>query len=216
MLSFRTRRKSLYSTLIVCEKIYCMVCWGGGLSLTYRVKPGPSTSFPASIWVAIVVEIWSWNQCGITHHSTHCAASKNVPCRRSASPRGRATSPSRPTSRSHRGTEPRLCGFLGLRGPVGRRVTYWLLATTEQRGGRIFLHEEHLSGLCRVPAELRPAPCLVQEALPSFFSLFVVKGWAAGSYKAPEKSNSRNTFCIIFQSNPNFVHRRFKKFGVHV
>lgn len=31
----------------------------GVVSLTYHLEPGPPTSFPASIWVAIVVEIWS-------------------------------------------------------------------------------------------------------------------------------------------------------------
>lgn len=55
-------------------------------------------------------------------------------------------------------------------------VTSWLLAATEQCSGRIFLREEHLSGLCGVPMDLQPAPRLVLEALPSLFSLFMVTG----------------------------------------
>lgn len=51
-------------------------------------------------------------------------------------------------------------------------VTSWLLAVAEQRGGRISLREERLSGLCRVPMGLQPAPRLVLEALPSLFSLY--------------------------------------------
>lgn len=65
----------------------------GGVSLTYRVKPGPSASFPASIWVANVVEIWSWNQCGITHPSTHHPASKNVLCPSAHLPLGQSRVP---------------------------------------------------------------------------------------------------------------------------
>lgn len=46
----------------------------GGLSLTYHVKPSPSTSFPASTGVANVVEVWSWNRCGVIHSRTYYLA----------------------------------------------------------------------------------------------------------------------------------------------
>lgn len=203
--------KSLRSARTVYEKIYCMVCWGGGLSLPYRVKPGPSTSFPASIWVAIVVEIWSWNQCGITHHSTHCAASKNVPLRQPAGQShvtltAHVSKPSR-----HRTSAVRLLGFVGtccvsLLGswqPLSSAVaaSSCVKNTSPASAGCPWTCSQHLA------LSWKPSP------------RFLVSSWSQGEQLGltkPLRNQTVEICFVFFQSSPNFVHHRFNKFWVHV